>query len=131
MPAAPGSEASNGADDALIAYAKKNAIPLITNEGYTVRGLADEKMRKRAKDAGVYVYAPHEFYAGKINESDEIEAFFERFKEQAPLHLESRRTKFGPGDKMGHTLDWVFNYYRMILLGEVEGRDKPIRVRVV
>ncbi len=131
MPTEPDSQAKNEADAALIRYAKENALPLITNEGYTQRGLVDEKMRKLAKDAGVAVYAPREFYAGKINEADEVESFLQRFRDQAPRYLDTRRRLHGRDDQMGKVLGWIIGYYRMILLGEVEGRDLPIRVSVI
>jgi hypothetical protein len=127
MPTEPGTEAKNEADAALIECAKKHNLPLITNEGYTPKGLVEIKMRKLAREAGVQVFAPREFYAGKIDEAEEIAAFLQRFREHAPGYLKERNQTLGP-DQMGKVLGWIIGYYRMILLGVVEGRDTPVRV---
>jgi hypothetical protein len=130
MPTQPGTEAKNDADKAYIDYAKQHGLPLITNEGYGQNGLVDEKMRKLAKDAGVAVYAPREFYQGQIDEAAEIEAFLQRFKEQVPVYMDVRKKLLGE-DKIGAVLTWVYGYYRMILLGEVEGRTTPVRLSII
>ena len=129
-PTEPGTEAGNQADAALVAYARDNALPLITNEGYTMTGVVDAKMRKLAREAGVAVFAPREFYAGKLVEDDEIEAFLQRFRDEAPGYLATRRAEHGAEDKMNEVLEWVFGYYRLILRGEVAGRDTPARVKL-
>ncbi len=88
-------------------------------------------MRKLAKNAGVQVCTPREFYQGsKIKEAEEIEAFLGRFPDQAPGHIDARKKEFGEDDMGGDVLDWINGYYRHILLGETEGRDSPVRVTV-
>jgi hypothetical protein len=86
-------------------------------------------MRKFAKDAGVSVYAPREFYAGKLDESAEIERFLRKFREKAPNYIAAHWQKRGP-DQIAGVFEWVYGYYRMILLGEAEGRDEAVRVSV-
>lgn len=130
MPTEPGNEAKNDADKAYVEVARERGLPLITNEGYGQTGIADEKMRKLAKDAGVAVFAPREFYPDKIDEVAEIEGFLRRFKEQAPIYIEARRRELGE-DKIGEVLAWIYGHYRMILCGEVEGTTVPVRLSVV
>jgi hypothetical protein len=126
----PGSEAGNEADRALVAFAKQHALPLITNEGYTQNGIVDEKMRKLAKDEGVQVFTPREFWLRRFDETKAIEGFFQAFLDQAPLYMVARRKELGE-DKIREVLDRVYGYYRLVLLGEVAGSDVPVRVSVV
>jgi hypothetical protein len=130
MPEQPDGEAGNDADATYIAVAKEHGLPLITNESYGQNGIVDEKMRKQAKDAGVAVFAPREFCAGRIDEAVEIEHFLRRFKDQAPVYIEARRKDLGEDD-IDEVLTWIFGYYRMILRGEVEGSTTPVRLSVI
>jgi hypothetical protein len=130
MPAEPGNEAKDDADSAYVAVARESGLPLLTNEGYGQSGIMNEKMRKLAKDAGVAVFAPREFYPDKIDEAAEIEDFLRRFKERAPVYMEARRKELGE-DKIGGVLTWIYGYYRMILRGEVEGTTVPVRLSVI
>lgn len=126
----PETVSDDAADLLLIDYAKANDLPIITAEGYTRDGIVDDNkkrnMRARCKAAGVSVYAPREFYAGKIEPDEAIERFLERFAARVPEWLAVR----GKNDKMGEVLRWIFGYYRMILRGEVEGQDEPITTRL-
>jgi len=128
MPAKPGTEVRNEADRALVALAVEHGLPLVTNEGYTQNGIVEQKMRKLAREAGVQVFAPREFYAGKIDEGRAIESFLLRFREQAPKYVAARRQMHGADDKGGQVLAWIYGYYRMILLGETAVRDAPVQV---
>jgi hypothetical protein len=130
VPTQPGTESKNQADAAYIDLAKRNGLPLITNEGYGQNGIVDEKMRKLAKDAGVAVFAPREFYPGKVNEAAEIEDFLRRFKKTAPAYMEKREKELGEDD-IGKLLGFMYGHYRMILRGEVEGRSTPVRLSVI
>ena len=87
-------------------------------------------MRKLAKDAGVEVFTPREFYVNKIDETEEIEVFLRRFREGAERYLEARRGDLGP-DKGYEVVSLMDGYYRHILRGETEGRDVPVRLSVV
>ena len=127
FPASEDHVVKDAADLALLDYAEKNGLPIVTNEGVTPDGLNDTKknsMRKRAPDRGVHVFAPREFYEGKIDPDEEIEAFFQRFRERAPVYLERR----GFRDEMGKVLGVVHGIYKMTLQGVVEGRDRPLVV---
>jgi hypothetical protein len=130
LPQEPGNEAKNEADLALVAYCKEHSLPLITNEGYSHTGIVDEGMRKLAKHAGVGVFTPREFYQGKMNEAEEIEAFLGRFRDQAAGHIDARKKELGEDDKGREVLAWIHGYYRHILLGETEGRDRPVRLTI-
>jgi hypothetical protein len=130
MPTEPGDASGNDADRLLVEFAKEHALPLITNEGFTQRGVVEEKMRKRAREAGVSVFSPRQFYLGKIDEAAEIEAFLSRFRDQVPRYLEARKRELGE-DNVAEVLSWVYGYYRLILKGEAEGRDIPVSVSLV
>ncbi len=108
---------SNGADRALLSFAQKANLPLITNEGYTKDGVFDERLRKRAKEAGVSVFTAREFYAGKIDEAKEIDSFLLRFRDAMPGFLAARERERGK-DLGGEVLKLIHGYYRMILRGE-------------
>jgi hypothetical protein len=120
LPGEPGTEASNGADDALLTFARRARIPLITNEGYTKDGLLDIRLRKRAKEAGVEVFTAAEFHAGKMNEAEEVETFLALFRARMPAYLAARERELGKdlGEKV---LDLIHSYYRMVLRGELAG----------
>jgi hypothetical protein len=120
MPVMPGNEARSQADQALVNFARSLDVPLITNEGYTQDGIVDQNhgLRPLARDAGVQVFAPREFYAGKIDEVQEIEDFLRRFREQAPAYIDVRRASLGPDDRGEEVLNWIYGYYRMVLLGD-------------
>jgi len=95
-PSEPGTASGNDADRLLVEIAKEHGLPLITNEGYSMNGIVDEKLRKRAQDAGVQVFTPREFCQGKLDETEEISAFLQRFREQAVRYLEARQRELGP-----------------------------------
>jgi hypothetical protein len=105
------------ADAWHIAEAKELRVPLVSNEGFNPAGYETGKIKRRATEEGVSAYFPHEFYGGKMNEADEIGAFFERFTEEAPRYLDAKRQELG-ADRTGEALDFVFGYYRFVLLGE-------------
>jgi hypothetical protein len=125
----PGNYVGSAADRALLDYAKAHGIPLITNEGNTLRGLEPVGLREIAIDEGVEVYSPREFYEAHLVEADEVDNFIQRFREEAPRFLQARPMEFA-GDQMGELLDYSLGYYRMILLGVVTGRDAPVPVRL-
>jgi len=113
------------ADSALLDYARVHGLPLITHEGSTEQGIADRKLRKRAQDAGVHVFVPREFYAGRLDEAAETAWFLARFRAEAPRHLDAYPRE--RRDLMNESLATVYSYYRHILLGE---SDVPERLDV-
>jgi rRNA-processing protein FCF1 len=117
MPTERGNESKDEADDALIAYALTNNLPLITNEGYRKSGIFDDGMRAKAKQAGVHVFTPKEFCKGKIDETEVIEDFFRRFEVEGHRFLEERRHERGE-DGAPELFDLILGYYGMILRGE-------------
>lgn len=129
LEALPGNYVGNAADRALLEYAKARDIPLVTNEGNTPRGVELIRLRKLAVDQGIQVYSPREFYEGHLAETEEIDAFIGRFKDEAPRFLRARPLEHA-GDAMAELLDYSLGYYRMILLGIVAGRDAPVPVKL-
>jgi len=113
-PTKPGQEAKSVADEAYVAQAKESGLPLITNEGNGPNGIVDEGMRKLAKDSGVSVYVPREFYAGKIDEAAMISKFLQLFTNRRDLYRNTRLERFGK-DRTDEVLDWVYGYYRLVL----------------
>ena len=116
----------NNADAWHIAHAKERRLVLITNEGFSPTGYAQGKIAKRAAAEGVQTAFPHEFYRGKINDAEEIEAFLLSFRQEATRYLDARDSN----DAMGEVLRWVYGYFRLVLLGEAEGRVDPVRVSI-
>lgn len=130
MPEQPDERVGNAADRAVLTYASEHNLPLVTSEGYTTDGKIDarNRMRKLARDVGTAVFTPREFYASEVVEIDEIEAFLQRFRDEAPGYLAQRRETYGADDGMDGLLGRIYGYYRLVLRGEVEGRDAPVRV---
>jgi len=113
----------NRADAWHIAWAKTQGLPIVTNEGFTPSGYEQGKMAKRAAVEAVQVLFPKDVYAGRLDETAEIEGFFTRFREHAPLFLQEY-----PGHRRG--LETMFGVLRHILLGETDGRHAPARVSI-
>jgi hypothetical protein len=117
------------ADTFHIACAKEHGIPLITNEGFSETGYKPGKIVRRAAREGVRGLLPRDFYAGHINEADEIDAFLNRFRDEAPKYLDAHWQKHGK-DAADEVLGLIYGQYRLFLRGEAEGRDTPVRVAV-
>ncbi len=118
----------NAADRAHVALAAEKGVPLVSTEGYGRDGSIDETklIRREARAHNVTILTPREYYAGKIDEDEEIAAFLQRFEDRASTFLERR----GKRDAMPTLLSNVHGFYRFVLRGEIEGRDEPVRVRV-
>lgn len=117
--------AGDAADLAILAYAERNAIPIVTNEGVTADGIIETKrtnMRRRGQGRGVRVFSTRE-YRAQLDVSEAIESFLNRFYAEASKYLTTVRRD---GDGWRELLQWVYGYYKLILLGEVEGRDTPL-----
>ncbi len=109
---------SNAADRHLLEYAKEHSLPLITNEGNGQDGLADVKLRLKAKQEGVGVFSPREFYDGKLDEGEAVDAFFSRFRKQVPRYLRRDR-RLGRAERTTGHLQLLLDYFRMVLRGEI------------
>ena len=83
----------NAADAWLVAYAKEQGFPLVTNEGFKPTGYVEGKIVKRAREAGVEVFTPRDFYEGKMDVESEIDAFLQRFRDGAREYLRGRTDK--------------------------------------
>ena len=116
--------AGNRADHTLCEKAQELRVPLITNEGYRESGvLEDVKLRKRAKEAGVPVFTPREFWEGKFDEEAACASFFVRLKEAA-----HQRIADGPAH-LPDLYPYIAGYYRHVVYGVTAGRDRPASVR--
>ena len=116
------------ADDRLLLLAKETQVPLITNEGFGVKGVKNRKLRKRAKAEGVVVFTPEEFYRGKLDEDAETRAFLKSFANRAPRYIEEDERKFGPSEIRDFLLH-LLGVYEHILLGKTKDHGVlPVRV---
>jgi len=94
-------------------------LPLINNEappqGESSRRTKCESDREMLACAS---FSPREFNQSKINEAEEVEAFFTRFQEEATRFLEDRT------DNAREVISWVYGYYRLILLEETAEQSR-------
>jgi hypothetical protein len=105
-------------DNVLVATAQHNALPLITTEGLTADGIVDRGMRKKAKKAGVPVFTPGEFIAGRCDAAKLAGTFMERLAKERPAEAVRRREKFGDGDNGDKLFQMVQDAYRALLYGK-------------
>lgn len=73
----------NGCDDELVKLAQKYGVPLVTNEGLTMDGVDDVRLRSKALAARVPVFTPRQFWSGRISETAAAKKFCERFDAKA------------------------------------------------
>lgn len=107
----------NDADDLLLAYAKENSVPLITNEGYTATGInRKNRMQRLAKEAGVTIVKAVEFCRDDIDSQDEARAFLRAFREETPRYLKHYLKRHSKGRQGIHRiLKDLDRYYDVIL----------------
>jgi hypothetical protein len=98
-------------------------LPLITNEGFSHLGVADEGLRARAKREGVRVCTPREFFEGKIDEDKTTRWFLESFHAQAPRYVARHENP----DVANDSLLTIEGTYRHVLLG-IRKDGAPVRV---
>jgi hypothetical protein len=80
----------NDADEMLLEFAADHQLPLVTNEGYTPKGVIHEKMRLLATDRGVRAYTPAEFCRAKsFDPQAGARAFIEDFGRLAPHYIDA------------------------------------------
>jgi hypothetical protein len=117
-PRVPGGEAGNAADRAYLAFAKQHGKPLVTNEGNTPGGIIDEKLRLTAKQQGVPVFTPGEFWAGRSDEAVETKRFLRRFERRAQVYIGRRPQRARKATE--RAVRFTYGYLRMVLLGEFD-----------
>jgi hypothetical protein len=114
----------SAADDEMLAYAKAHSLPLISSEGYTPEGIDDRnRMRKKARKAGVNVVRAADYYAGKIDEEEESRIFLQRFKGGAPGYVNAYRKKHGKSAAIELFMNQMGDYYNYLF------GDEPVRLR--
>ncbi len=114
----------SAADDEMLAYAKDHSLPLISSEGYTPDGIDDRnRMRKKARKAGVNLVRAADFYAGKVDEQEESRIFLQRFKSGARGYVNAYRKKHGKSAAIELFMNQMGDYYNFLL------GDEPVRLR--
>lgn len=117
--------AGSAADDEMLAFAKDHALPLITSEGYTPDGINDQnRMRKRARLAGVQVVRAADYYVGKIDEEEESQLFLQKFRNGVSGYIKAYRKRNGKTASVELLLNEMGDYYKFIL----ESRMPQFRV---
>ncbi len=120
----------NHADDAYVKYAKKNDIPLISQEGYGPKGMKPVKrkdIRGKAAEAGVEVFTARDYYqVAKRDEDADIQWFLSRFEREAPDYISKQKNPPAIENALLH----MFGAYRHVLLGEAKGQDDPVKLQV-
>jgi hypothetical protein len=117
-PTSPEVVKGTAADRLLIEKGKAFCVPIITNEGSRPSGVVEDKLRKRAREAGVVAVTPKEFCVGKIeNERALIDDFLSRFRQLTP-----ERVRNGPPHRP-ELLKRMHDYYSHVLLDTVDGGD--------
>jgi hypothetical protein len=122
--------AKSKADDFYVKFAKKNGIPLISQEGYGPKGMKPIKkgdIRSKAAAAGVQVFTTRDYYkAANRNETADIEWFLNRFDREATEYIEKQRNPAAMENALLH----MFGAYRHVLRGESKGQTAPAKLVV-
>jgi len=114
-------------DAYLLRVAQHNGVPLVTNEGYSAKGIDDSHgLRRQGRDAGARVFTPREYWSGKINPKRAARRFIQAFRKGVPHYL---RHKAGNNVRdAARIFEWIDGYFHHVLLGiAVDGKS---RVRV-
>lgn len=129
---APETVTGTAADKALVEFAQRMKLPLITNEGNTPSGVLEQGMRKRAREAKVLVYTPRDFYTGHLDCGAASENFLKQFRSAAPSYIGARPLYLGknPNElgrrvrkRLQKLLLHMEGYYRLVFRGEWNGGD--------
>jgi hypothetical protein len=111
-----GDEGLKGAecDDYLVHVAALNRVPLITNEGLSHLGFDDDHgIRGKAKAAGVRVYAPGDYWQGRINPRRASRRFIAAFRRNAFRFIR----RYGSSRTLLQVFQWIDGYFHHILYG--------------
>ena len=125
----PGDEGLYGeaCDDYLVQVAQRNQIPLITNEGYSPRGIDESHgIRGKARRAGVRVFTPREYWRGKINPSRAARRFIHDFRDGVPRYL--RQNASNPD--LPSVFSWIDGYFHHILYGLAADGKSRLRIEL-
>jgi len=119
----------NAADDWLLSKAASEGIALITNEGYSKKGLSDFErkgklnLRGKARKRGVAVYTPGEYLRlRKFDYAANGKAFAKAFESKRPRYLHGR----DDSEAADKALKYLFGLYRFVLFGEVEDQYRHL-----
>jgi hypothetical protein len=114
-------------DDLLLALAREERAPLVTNEGYSLSGVSSATprgLRAKGLRAGVRVLTPRDFWSGAISDGRACRQFLARFDSETPKYLA------GKGHPKEHTnaVNLRRGILRHLFFGETS--DGPVlRVR--
>lgn len=110
----------------MLNFANNYQLPLITTEGYTSSGVKLQGLRKRAKECGVQVFTPKEFWWNKIDDKKEASFFLDEFQRATPVFLQSNPTLTIARESLLR----MEGYFEHILFGKTEGLMKPVVVSI-
>lgn len=113
-------------DRFLLSFAEQYNLPLITNEGFTETGVQDLRLRALARERGVAVCTPSEFYRDHIDEQKAARNFIAAFRTAAPDYIQ----RHAKPEIVRKSLVIMAGYYRHILFGETEGLEDAVQVSV-
>jgi len=117
------------ADTLLVETAKEWDVPLISYEGLSTAGIDPDRkgMRRKAKQAGVRLVTPREFYWQDEQHELLLSALFvTRFKSHAPDYI----AKKPHPEVMLNTFNHLEAYYRHVLYGDTLGHREALAVRL-
>jgi hypothetical protein len=101
-PEEPDGARRTAADDALLKYAKANDLPLVTNEGNSLKGIEETGLRKKCKAARVSVFTPTEYLYEELQKYEPpqrklfeagVATFLSDFGRKAPHYLQRSSQK--------------------------------------
>lgn len=106
-------------DDEYLRVAQENGLPLVTDEGNSPDGIREttnrgkRNLRGKAKDAGVQVFTPGEFWQARgLDPAEAKRVFFDRFDRHRSEYVRSRDID---DDKMEEVLDDLRRIFEWVL----------------
>jgi hypothetical protein len=111
----------NAADEWLVARAKADGIPVITEEGNGLLGrrAGGKGLRERAARLGVPVFTPAEYLSTlRVDASKGARDFMRTFERTLPQYVAERGAR-GDEKELAAIAEHLEGTYRLVLLGEV------------